>query len=164
MASHFSHLIMSSHTYFVVIISILFTYSTYSHLYPNKHQEIVNIMKNWHQTDVEKSQKKGSQPKSKKFKVASPENITNPKQVHKQPLDTPHIKRSLEKSLEALNLQISAPRKCFAFPRSRAFDKCPQSHKNSHLQASLQWLFITRLHALISLLSRRLLDDCSNTS
>lgn len=59
---------------------------------------------------------------------------------------------------------ISAPRKCFAFPRSRAFNKCPQARKNSHLRASTQWLFITRFHALILLLTRRLLDDCSNTT
>ena len=31
---------------------------------------------------------------------------------------------------------ISAPRKCFAFTRSRAFVKCPQSRKNSHLHAN----------------------------
>ena len=61
------------------------------------------------------------------------------------------------------NSSISAPRKCFAFPRSRAFNKCPQARKNSHLRASTQWLFITRFHALISLLTRRLLDDSSNT-
>ncbi len=48
---------------------------------------------------------------------------------------------------------ISAPRKCFAFTRSRAFNKCPQARKNSHLRASTQWLFITRFHALISLLT-----------
>ena len=62
------------------------------------------------------------------------------------------------------NSSISAPRKCFAFPRSRAFDKCPQARKNSHLHASTQWLFITRFHALISLLTRRLLNDSSNTA
>lgn len=63
------------------------TLSTYSHLYPNKHQEIVDIMQSQHQMDVTKSQKKGSQPKNKKFKVVSPENITSPKQVHEQPLN-----------------------------------------------------------------------------
>ena len=62
------------------------------------------------------------------------------------------------------NSSISAPCKCFAFTRSRAFVKCPQSRKNSHLRASTQWLFITRFHALISLLTRRLLDDSSNTA
>ena len=59
---------------------------------------------------------------------------------------------------------ISAPPFRFASCRSRAFTKCPPARKNSHLQASLQWLFITRFHALISLLSRRLLDDCSNST
>ena len=63
------------------------TLSTYSHLYPNKHQEIVDIMQSQHQMDVAEAQKKGSQPKSKKFKVVSPENITSPKQVHEEPLD-----------------------------------------------------------------------------
>lgn len=62
------------------------------------------------------------------------------------------------------NSSISAPRKCSAFTRSRAFVKCPQSRKNSHLRASTQWLFITRFHALISLLTRRLLNDSSNTT
>ena len=62
------------------------------------------------------------------------------------------------------NSSISAPRKCCAFPRSRAFDKCPQARKNSHLHASTQWLFITRFHALISLLTHRLLNDSSNTA
>lgn len=59
-------------------------------------------------------------------------------------------------------LSISAPRKCFAFPRSRAFVKCPQARKNSHIQASLQWLFITHLYALISLLSRIQLNISSS--
>ena len=45
-----------------------------------------------------------------------------------------------------------------------AFVKCPQARKNSHTQASLQWLFITHLYALISLLSRTLLDNSSNSS
>lgn len=63
------------------------TLSTYSHLYPNKHQEIVDIMQNQHRMDVAESQKKGSQPKNKKFKVVSPENITSPKQVHEQPFN-----------------------------------------------------------------------------
>ena len=44
-------------------------------------------MENQHQMDVAESQKKSSQPKNKKFKVVSPENITSPKQVHEQPLD-----------------------------------------------------------------------------
>lgn len=61
--------------------------SIYSHLYPNKHQEIVDIMQNQHRMDVAESQKKGSQPKNKKFKVVSPENITSPKQVHEQPFN-----------------------------------------------------------------------------
>ena len=34
------------------------------------------------------------------------------------------------------NSSISAPRKCYAFTRSRAFVKCPQSRKNSHLHAN----------------------------
>lgn len=63
------------------------TLSTYSHLYPNKHQEIVDIMQNQHRMDVAESQKKGSQPKNKKLKVVSPENITSPKQVHEQPFN-----------------------------------------------------------------------------
>ena len=62
------------------------------------------------------------------------------------------------------NSSISAPLKGCAFKRSRAFVKCPQSRKNSHLRASTQWLFITRFHALISLLTRRLLDNSSNTT
>ena len=44
-------------------------------------------MQSQHQMDVAESQKKGSQPKNKKVKVVSSENITSPKQVHEQPLD-----------------------------------------------------------------------------
>ena len=62
------------------------------------------------------------------------------------------------------NSSISAPLKCCAFKRSWTFVKCPQSRKNSHLHASTQWLFIMRFHALISLLTRRLLDNSSNTT
>lgn len=60
--------------------------------------------------------------------------------------------------------EISAPRLRFAPSRSRAFVKCPQSRKKSHFHASMKWLFITPFQALISLLSRKLLDDCSNTT
>lgn len=60
--------------------------------------------------------------------------------------------------------EISAPRLRFAPSRSRAFVKCPQSRKKSHFHASMKWLFITPFQALISLLSRKLLDDCSNTA
>lgn len=38
---------------------------------------------------------------------------------------------------------ISAPRKCFTFPRWRAFVKYPRRRKKSHFHASIKWLFIT---------------------
>ena len=64
------------------------------------------------------------------------------------------------KTLEATK-RTSIP---LRFMSVTAFAKCPQARKNSHTQASLQWLFITHLYALISLLSRTLLDNCSNTT
>lgn len=64
------------------------TLSTYSHLYPNKHQEIVDIMQSQHQMDVAESQKKDSQPKNTKFKVVSPKDKTSPQQVHENDLSS----------------------------------------------------------------------------
>lgn len=53
--------------------------STYSHLYPNKHQEVVDMIQNQHQNNMETSDvtapAKASEmpiPKDKRFKVVSP--------------------------------------------------------------------------------------------
>lgn len=69
------------------------TLSTYSHLYPNKHQEVVDMMQNQHQKDMETSDvtspaETSEEPKSQgtKFKVVSPKDKISPQQVHKNDL------------------------------------------------------------------------------
>lgn len=66
------------------------TLSTYSHLYPNKHQEVVDMMQNQYKLDnvasgsseTSDKPKKDSQPANTKFKVVSPKDKTSPQQVH----------------------------------------------------------------------------------
>ena len=69
------------------------TLSTYSHLYPNKHQEVVDMMQNQHQKDMatsdvtaptEASDK--TTPQGTRFKVVSPKDKISPQQVHKNDL------------------------------------------------------------------------------
>ena len=64
--------------------------STYSHLYPNKHQEVMDMMQKQHQKDMATSDVTApakaleipiSQDKS--FKVVSPKDKISPQQVHK---------------------------------------------------------------------------------
>lgn len=69
------------------------TLSTYSHLYPNKHQKVVDMMQNQHQKDMETSDvsalaEASEEPKSQgtKFKVASPKDKISPQQIHKNGL------------------------------------------------------------------------------
>ncbi|MFR7627786.1 tyrosine-type recombinase/integrase [Roseburia hominis] len=70
------------------------TLSTYSHLYPNKHQEVVDMMQNQHKFETatagasETSDKpeKDPQPQNTRFKVISPKDKTSPQQVHKNDL------------------------------------------------------------------------------
>lgn len=66
------------------------TLSTYSHLYPNKHQEVVDMIQNQHKLDnvasgsseASDKPKKDSQPANAKFKVVIPKDKTSPQQVH----------------------------------------------------------------------------------
>lgn len=69
------------------------TLSTYSHLYPNKHQEVVDMIQNQHKKDmatsdvtapVEASEK--SKPQGSRFKVVSPKDKISPQQVHENNL------------------------------------------------------------------------------
>ena len=69
------------------------TLNTYSHLYPNKHQEVVDMIQNQHKKDmatsdvtapVEASEK--SKPQGTRFKVVSPKDNTSPQQVHENDL------------------------------------------------------------------------------
>ena len=70
------------------------TLSTYSHLYPNKHQEVVDMMQNQHKLETvaagasETSDKpeKDPQPQGTKFKVISPKDKISPQQVHENDL------------------------------------------------------------------------------
>lgn len=70
------------------------TLSTYSHLYPNKHQEMVDMMQNQHKLETvaagasETSDKpeKDPQPQGTKFKVISPKDKISPQQVHENDL------------------------------------------------------------------------------
>lgn len=65
------------------------TLSTYSHLYPNKHQEVVDMMQNQHQKDMAASDvtapaeaSEEPKPQGTRFKVVSPKDKTSPQQVH----------------------------------------------------------------------------------
>ena len=59
------------------------TLSTYSHLYPNKHQEVVNMMQAQHKSeDIPKPQ--DLQPDTTRFKVVSPTTKISPLQAHGQ--------------------------------------------------------------------------------
>ena len=69
------------------------TLSTYSHLYPNKHQEVVDMMQKQHKKDIatfdatapaETSEE--YKPQGTKFKVVSPKDKTSPQQVHENDL------------------------------------------------------------------------------
>ena len=70
------------------------TLSTYSHLYPNKHQEVVDMMQNQHKLETvaagasETSDKleKDPQPQGTRFKVVSPKDKISPQQVHENDL------------------------------------------------------------------------------
>ena len=74
------------------------------------------------------------------------------------------IKRLPGNSPEAL-IQISAkPRKCHAFPRSRHSLNARIFNKKQPFLCKHKGLFFIAYSALISLLTRRLLDDSSNTS
>ena len=59
------------------------TLSTYSHLYPNKHQEVVDIMQNQHKSE-EIPKQKDLQPDTTRFKVVSPMTKISPLQAHGQ--------------------------------------------------------------------------------
>ena len=67
------------------------TLSTYSHLYPNKHQEVVDMMQNQHRLD-ETINAAGSlavtannnEPNATRFKVVSPPGVTSPIQAHEK--------------------------------------------------------------------------------
>ena len=59
------------------------TLSTYSHLYPNKHQEVVDMMQNQHKSE-EIPKQKDLQPDTTRFKVVSPMNKISPLQAHGQ--------------------------------------------------------------------------------
>ena len=68
-------------------------------------------------------------------------------------------------NVQFIKIYFESPLLCgFLLFYTLMFECLPQARKNSHTQASLQWLFITHLYALISLLSRILLDDSSNTT
>ena len=69
------------------------TLSTYSHLYPNKHQEVVDMIQNQHKKDMATSDvtapAEASEipiPQDKRFKVVSPKNKISPQQVHENDL------------------------------------------------------------------------------
>jgi len=59
------------------------TLSTYSHLYPNKHQEVVDMMQNQHKSE-EIPKQKDLQPDTTRFKVVSPMTKISPLQAHGQ--------------------------------------------------------------------------------
>lgn len=70
------------------------TLSTYSHLYPNKHQEVVDMMQNQHKLETVAASASGISDKLEKdpqlqgtrFKVVSPKDKTSPQQVRKNDL------------------------------------------------------------------------------
>jgi integrase len=67
------------------------TLNTYSHLYPNKHQEVVDMIQNQHRLDEagnlpDKTANTTSdnEPDATTFKVVSPNGIISPKQAHEK--------------------------------------------------------------------------------
>jgi integrase len=67
------------------------TLNTYSHLYPNKHQEVVDMIQKQHRLDEVGSlhdktanTTSDNEPDNTKFKVVSPEGIISPKQAHEK--------------------------------------------------------------------------------
>ena len=63
------------------------TMDTYSHLYPNKHQEVVDMMQNQHRLDetaTPAAMLNNTGPNATKFKVVSPNGIMSPKQAHEK--------------------------------------------------------------------------------
>ena len=63
------------------------TLSTYSHLYPNKHQEVVDMIQHQHEKDMATSDGTAPAeaaempiPKDKRFKVISPKDNTSPRE------------------------------------------------------------------------------------
>ena len=67
------------------------TLSTYSHLYPDKHQEVVELMQNQHRLDETANTSdtlvataNNDTPDATGFKVVSPTSITSPKQAHEK--------------------------------------------------------------------------------
>lgn len=67
------------------------TLSTYSHLYPNKHQEVVDMMQNQHRLDetvnsagTPAATANNEKLTATKFKVISPKRTTSPKQAHEK--------------------------------------------------------------------------------
>ena len=69
------------------------TLSIYSHLYPNKHQKVVDMMQNQHKKDMATSDvtapakaSEESKPQGTRFKVVSPKDKISPQQVHENDL------------------------------------------------------------------------------
>lgn len=70
------------------------TLSAYSHLYPNKHQKVVDMMQNQHKLEtvaasasgISDKPEKDPQPQGTRFKVVSPKDKTSPQQVHEYDL------------------------------------------------------------------------------
>ena len=67
------------------------TLSTYSHLYPNEHQKVVDMIQ--HQKDITTSDTTSPTetsekpiPQDKRFKVVSPKDKISPQQVHENDL------------------------------------------------------------------------------
>lgn len=67
------------------------TLSTYSHLYPNKHQEVVDMIQNQHRLDetvnsagTPAATANNEKLTATKFKVISPKRTTSPKQAHEK--------------------------------------------------------------------------------
>lgn len=67
------------------------TLSTYSHLYPNKHQEVVDMIQNQHRLDDAGSlpdtmanAASDNEPDATKFKGVNPNGIISPKQAHEK--------------------------------------------------------------------------------
>ena len=59
----------------------------YSHLYPNKHQEVVDMMQNQHRLDetaTPAAMLNNTGPNATKFKVVSPNGIMSSKQAHEK--------------------------------------------------------------------------------
>lgn len=69
------------------------TLNTYSHLYPNKHQEVVDMIQNQHKKDMATSDvtapAEASEipiPQGKRFNVVNPKDKISPQQVHENDL------------------------------------------------------------------------------